>query len=63
MQNYVVENKKKTKKDPTKRKRSAKNRENDKSLGNESLQKSKTSNHRKSYSEVVRDLSKQTNKI
>lgn len=55
--NYVMENKKKVRKDSAKRKSSAKGREKDKRTGKE-LNSQKPIVHRKSYSEVVRDNSK-----
>lgn len=55
--NYVLENKKKVRKESAKRKRSAKGRESDKKLGKE-MSSQKQVIHRKSYSEVVRDQHK-----
>jgi hypothetical protein len=55
--NYILENKKKVRKESAKRKRSAKGRESDKKLVKE-INPQKQVIHRKSYSEVVRDQNK-----
>ena len=55
--NYILENKKKVRKDSSKRKRSAKGRDPEKRLIRD-MGITKTGLHRKSYSEVVRDTKK-----
>jgi len=60
--NYIIENKKKARKESAKRKRSAKGRDLEKRLAKEEIE-GKPVIHRKSYSEVIRDLNSQNNKI
>ena len=59
---FTIENKKKVRKDSAKRKRSAKTRGNDKKIAKDQNE-IKNAIHRKSYSEVLRDYSKQNNKL
>jgi len=59
--NYILENKKKIRKDSAKRKRSAKGRDTDKRL-NKEINSQKQVIHRKSYSEVVRDQKKKSDR-